>query len=66
MYLTDSYLVFGAADRKSCRLSLPLATVRRVEKLAPGQEGLIAGAFALALTLFHGFRIVSLPLLSYL
>ena len=56
--MTDSYITFASADRKSCRLSLPLATIRRVEKLAPGQEGLTAGAFALALTLFHGFRIV--------
>ncbi|KAK4058097.1 hypothetical protein OIO90_000836 [Microbotryomycetes sp. JL221] len=29
-----------------------------VEKLAPGSDGTIAGAFALSLTLFHGLRIV--------
>ncbi|ORY75652.1 rab-GTPase-TBC domain-domain-containing protein [Leucosporidium creatinivorum] len=58
LYLSTSFLTFTSLDRRSCRLTLPLATVRRVEKLAPGQDGTIAGAFALSLTLFHGLRIV--------
>ncbi|GAA5899035.1 uncharacterized protein JCM6883_003516 [Sporobolomyces salmoneus] len=58
LYLSTSFLTFTSLDRRSCRLTLPLATVRRVEKLAPGQEGTEFGAFALALTLFHGLRIV--------
>ncbi|GAA6035200.1 hypothetical protein JCM8097_006416 [Rhodosporidiobolus ruineniae] len=58
LYLSTSFLAFTSLDRRSCRLTLPLATVRRVEKLAPGQEGTAVGAFALALTLFHGLRIV--------
>lgn len=59
LYLSTSFLTFSSLDRRSCRLTLPLATVRRVEKLASGQEGTAVGAFALALTLFHGLRIVS-------
>ncbi|KAM0793168.1 hypothetical protein ACM66B_000642 [Microbotryomycetes sp. NB124-2] len=58
IYLSTSFLTFTSLDRRSCRLTLPLATVRRVEKLAPGTDGTIAGAFALSLTLFHGLRIV--------
>lgn len=58
LYLSTSYLTFSSLDRRSCRLTLPLATVRRVEKLASGQEGTAVGAFALALTLFHGLRII--------
>lgn len=64
LYLSTSFLTFTSLDRRSCRLTLPLATVRRVEKLAPGQEGTEFGAFALALTLFHGLRIVSLIIRS--
>ncbi|KAM0755549.1 TBC-domain-containing protein [Meredithblackwellia eburnea MCA 4105] len=58
LYLASTFLTFSSLDRRSCRLSLPLATVRRVEKLAPGQDGTVTGAFALSLTLFHGLRIV--------
>ncbi|GAA6011687.1 hypothetical protein JCM8202_004117 [Rhodotorula sphaerocarpa] len=58
LYLSTSFLTFSSLDRRSCRLTLPLATIRRVEKLAPGQEGTTVGAFALALTLFHGLRII--------
>ncbi|GAA5952670.1 hypothetical protein JCM10213_005221 [Rhodosporidiobolus nylandii] len=58
LYLSTSFLTFTSLDRRSCRLTLPLATVRRVEKLAPGQEGTAVGSFALALTLFHGLRII--------
>ncbi|GAA6062763.1 hypothetical protein JCM10212_005559 [Sporobolomyces blumeae] len=58
LYLSTSFITFTSLDRRSCRLTLPLATVRRVEKLAPGQEGTEYGAFALALTLFHGLSII--------
>jgi len=58
LYLSTTFLTFTSLDRRSCRLTLPLATIRRVEKLAPGQEGTAPGAFALGLTLFHGLRIV--------
>ncbi|GAA6000472.1 uncharacterized protein JCM10292_001531 [Rhodotorula paludigena] len=58
LYLSTSFLTFTSLDRRSCRLTLPLATIRRVEKLAPGQDGTAVGAFALALTLFHGLRII--------
>ncbi|SCZ90894.1 BZ3500_MvSof-1268-A1-R1_Chr1-3g02357 [Microbotryum saponariae] len=58
LYLSTSFLAFTSLDRRSCRFTLPLATVRRVEKLAPGQDGTSAGAFALSLTLLHHLRIV--------
>ncbi|GAA5890230.1 hypothetical protein JCM8208_002744 [Rhodotorula glutinis] len=58
LYLSTTFLTFTSLDRRSCRLTLPLATIRRVEKLAPGQEGTAPGAFALGLTLFHGLRII--------
>ncbi|GAA6001680.1 hypothetical protein JCM10207_002263 [Rhodosporidiobolus poonsookiae] len=58
LYLSTSFLTFTSLDRRSCRMTLPLTTVRRVEKLAPGQDGTAPGAFALALTLFHGLRII--------
>ncbi|KAI5481518.1 GTPase activating protein [Pseudohyphozyma bogoriensis] len=58
LYLSQAFLTFTSLDRRSCRLSLPLATVRRVEKLAPGQDGMVTGAFALSLTLLNGVKLV--------
>ncbi|KAI7943664.1 hypothetical protein MJO28_011192 [Puccinia striiformis f. sp. tritici] len=33
--LTERFLTFVSVDRRSCRFSLPLATIRKVEKVAP-------------------------------
>lgn len=57
LYLSSTFLAFASLDKRSCRLSLPLATIRRVEKVAP-PDGIGLGAFALSLTLLHGARIV--------
>ncbi|MBW0492038.1 hypothetical protein O181_031753 [Austropuccinia psidii MF-1] len=52
--LTDRFLTFVSVDRRSCRFSLPLATIRRVEKLPSGQiSELSHGVFAICLIVWH-------------
>lgn len=58
LHLSARFLCFAALDKRSCRISLPLATIRRVEKIA-APDGLNLGAFALSLTLLQGARMVS-------
>ena len=55
VYLTNSFICFTSLDRRSCRTSLALCTVRRVEKLPPGVGG---GAVALSIGLWEGGKII--------
>lgn len=52
--LTQSFLCFSSIDSRSCRLNLPLYSVRRVERLNAKN-----GVFALAVVVWHGLKIVS-------
>ncbi|CAK9780962.1 TBC-domain-containing protein [Cutaneotrichosporon oleaginosum] len=51
--LLPPFLCFVSNDRRSCRASLPLYTIRRVERLNSR-----AGVFALSLATWHGMRII--------
>ncbi|KIY62659.1 TBC-domain-containing protein [Cylindrobasidium torrendii FP15055 ss-10] len=53
LYLIAPYLTFASLDRKSVRLTLPLSTIRRVERLNAR-----AGIYALSLALWHGSKII--------
>ncbi|THU88069.1 TBC-domain-containing protein [Dendrothele bispora CBS 962.96] len=53
LYLMSPYLCFSSLDRKSVRFTLPLSTVRRVERLNAR-----AGIYALSLSLWHGGKII--------
>ena len=55
LYLLPPFLTFASLDRKSARFSIPLAAIRRVEKLNAR-----AGIYALSFTLWQGTKIVSL------
>jgi hypothetical protein len=47
------YLAFASLDRKSVRFTIPLSTIRRVERLNAR-----AGIYALSLSTWHGAKIV--------
>ncbi|KAE9405257.1 TBC-domain-containing protein [Gymnopus androsaceus JB14] len=53
LYLMAPYLAFSSLDKKSVRFTLPLSTVRRVERLNAR-----AGIYALSLALWHGGKII--------
>ncbi|KAK7687746.1 hypothetical protein QCA50_008964 [Cerrena zonata] len=53
LYLLPPYLSFASLDRKSVRFTIPLCTIRRVERLNAR-----AGIYALSLSLWHGMKIV--------
>ncbi|KAG9017939.1 hypothetical protein FRB90_000065, partial [Tulasnella sp. 427] len=53
LYLFPPFLCFISLDRKSVRFTIPLSTIRRVERLNSR-----AGVFALSLVLWHGMKIV--------
>ncbi|KAH9992757.1 rab-GTPase-TBC domain-containing protein [Russula compacta] len=53
LHLIPPYLAFASLDRKSVRFTIPLCTVRRVERLSAR-----AGVYALSLLLWHGMKIV--------
>ncbi|OJA15728.1 hypothetical protein AZE42_07251 [Rhizopogon vesiculosus] len=53
LYLLPPYLAFSSLDRKSVRFTLPLSTVRRVERLNAR-----AGVYALSLSTWHGMKII--------
>lgn len=55
LVLTEKFLCFESLDRRSLRGSLPLYTVRRVERLNTKRSGV----FALAVVVWHGMKIVS-------
>jgi hypothetical protein len=54
LYLMPPYLAFASLDRKSVKFSIPLSTIRRVERLNAR-----AGIYALSLLLWHGTKVVS-------
>jgi hypothetical protein len=63
LYLSQTQLSFSSLDRKSCKFSLPLFTVRRVEKVNAGLtstplDNIAVGVYALAIELWEGHRIV--------
>ena len=58
LHLLPPYLAFASLDKKSVKLTLPLCTVRRVERLNAR-----AGIYALSLSVWHGMKIVRAVLL---
>lgn len=52
------YLAFSSLDKKSVRFTIPLSTIRRVERLNAR-----AGVYALSLLTWHGVKIVSLDVI---
>ncbi|EGN95103.1 hypothetical protein SERLA73DRAFT_170974 [Serpula lacrymans var. lacrymans S7.3] len=53
LHLIPPYLAFTSLDRKSVRFTLPLSTIRRVERLNAR-----AGIYALSLSTWHGMKII--------
>ncbi|KAG8887540.1 hypothetical protein FRB98_009446 [Tulasnella sp. 332] len=53
LYLFPPFLCFTSLDRKSVRFTIPLSTIRRVERLNSR-----TGVFALSLVLWHGLKLV--------
>ncbi|KAG6878283.1 hypothetical protein C0993_009641 [Termitomyces sp. T159_Od127] len=53
LYLIAPYLAFASLDRKSVRFTIPLSTIRRVERLNAR-----AGIYALSLSTWHGHKII--------
>ncbi|KAH7885777.1 rab-GTPase-TBC domain-containing protein [Phlebopus sp. FC_14] len=53
LYLLPPYLAFSSLDRKSVRFTIPLSTVRRVERLNAR-----AGVYALSLSMWHSMKII--------
>jgi hypothetical protein len=53
LHLIPPYLAFSSLDRKSVRFTIPLSTIRRVERLNAR-----AGVYALSLSLWHTSKIV--------
>ncbi|KAJ7302992.1 rab-GTPase-TBC domain-containing protein [Mycena albidolilacea] len=53
LYIMAPYLAFASLDRKSVRFSIPLSTIRRVERLNAR-----AGIYALSLSTWHGAKII--------
>ncbi|KAG6897695.1 hypothetical protein C0992_012164 [Termitomyces sp. T32_za158] len=54
LYLIAPYLTFASLDRKSVRFTVPLSTIRRVERLNAR-----AGIYALSLSTWHGHKILT-------
>ncbi|CAO1639330.1 unnamed protein product [Sympodiomycopsis kandeliae] len=54
IYLTKTFLCFESLDGKSCKITLPLYTVRRVERLSTNKTGV----FALSVVVWHGMKII--------
>ncbi|KAE8266332.1 hypothetical protein A4X09_0g6017 [Tilletia walkeri] len=52
--LTQRFLTFASIDRRSCRMSLPLYCVRRVERLNAQRTAV----FALGIVVWHGMKII--------
>ncbi|KAG6906926.1 hypothetical protein DXG01_011352 [Tephrocybe rancida] len=53
LYLIAPYLAFVSLDKKSVRFTVPLSTIRRVERLNAR-----AGIYALSLSTWHGQKII--------
>lgn len=54
VYLSQNFISFNSLDRRSCITSLPLAAIKRVERV-----GGSSGVYALGIDLVTGQRIVS-------
>ncbi|KAF8993775.1 rab-GTPase-TBC domain-containing protein [Cyathus striatus] len=53
LHVLPPYLTFSSLDRKSVRFTIPLSTIRRVERLNAR-----AGIYALSLLTWHGMKII--------
>lgn len=53
LYLFSSFICFASLDRKSVKFTIPLSTIRRVERLNSQ-----SGVFALSFIVWHGMKIV--------
>ncbi|KAJ2923599.1 hypothetical protein H1R20_g13497, partial [Candolleomyces eurysporus] len=53
LHILPPFLAFASLDRKSVRLTIPLSTIRRVERLNAR-----AGIYALSLLTWHGLKLV--------
>ncbi|KAJ3497556.1 hypothetical protein NLJ89_g10334 [Agrocybe chaxingu] len=53
LHIMPPYLAFSSLDRKSVRFTIPLSTIRRVERLNAR-----AGVYALSLLTWHGMKII--------
>ncbi|TFK39517.1 rab-GTPase-TBC domain-containing protein [Crucibulum laeve] len=53
LHIMPPYLAFTSLDRKSVRFTIPLSTIRRVERLNAR-----AGIYALSLLTWHGMKII--------
>ncbi|CAK5268073.1 unnamed protein product [Mycena citricolor] len=53
LYILAPYLAFASIDRKSVRFTVPLSTIRRVERLNARAE-----IYALSLSTWHGSKII--------
>jgi len=53
LYIMPPYIAFSSLDRKSVRFTVPLSTIRRVERLNAR-----AGIYALSLSTWHGSKII--------
>ncbi|KAF8074543.1 rab-GTPase-TBC domain-containing protein [Lyophyllum atratum] len=53
LHLIAPYLAFASLDKKSVRFTIPLSTIRRVERLNAR-----AGIYALSLSTWHGMKII--------
>ena len=60
LYIISPFLAFTSLDRKSVRFTIPLSTIRRVERLNAR-----AGIYALSLSTWHGMKIVRINFQSY-
>ncbi|MCO5585349.1 hypothetical protein L7F22_039282 [Adiantum nelumboides] len=54
LILSHSFLCFISLDRRSCKMTLPLYCIRRVERLNTARSGV----FALAIVVWHGMRVI--------
>ncbi|KAF5316274.1 hypothetical protein D9619_006577 [Psilocybe cf. subviscida] len=53
LHIMPPYLAFSSLDKKSVRFTIPLSTIRRVERLNAR-----AGVYALSLSTWHGMKII--------
>ncbi|KAF8903468.1 rab-GTPase-TBC domain-containing protein [Gymnopilus junonius] len=53
LHIMPPYLAFSSLDKKSVRFTIPLSTIRRVERLNAR-----AGVYALSLLTWHGMKII--------
>ncbi|KAF9482599.1 TBC-domain-containing protein [Pholiota conissans] len=53
LHIMPPYLAFSSLDKKSVRFTIPLSTIRRVERLNAR-----AGVYALSMSTWHGMKII--------